>query len=257
MERERCVPWRLLMMFVVLCLCVSARTASAQSLIERMVMPGPLSSAHAKLETTCTNCHRAFSREAQSPLCLACHKDVAADAATHTHFHGRSAEVVGSQCRSCHAEHQGRDASIIFSTPELFDHGATDFALTGAHVRVACGRCHGPKEAFRAAKTVCNACHAKDDPHKGQLGPVCAKCHVTERWTRTTPWPHLLWPLLGAHKQAACHACHAGPRFVGLPQTCIGCHRQDDVHRAKLGPRCDTCHTPKDWQELRTGRPKP
>jgi hypothetical protein len=250
------VHWRLLTLVTALGLVLTAGTVSAQSLIERMVMPGPLSRAHATLESVCTNCHRAFSKEAQSALCVGCHKDIATDAATHTHFHGRSAEVTGSQCRRCHAEHQGRDASIIFSTPELLDHGATDFALTGAHVGVACGRCHAPKASFRAARTECHACHAKDDPHKGALGTDCAKCHVTERWSRTAPWPHLLWPLLGAHKQAACHACHAGPRFVGLPKTCIGCHRQDDVHRAALGPRCDACHSPTGWLSLRKRRSK-
>ena len=249
--------WRWLTIWLGIGLCLAAQQASAQSLIERMVMPGPLSSAHAKLEAACTSCHRAFSRQAQGPLCLACHKDIAADAATHTHFHGRSAEVAGSQCRRCHSEHQGRDASIIFSTPELFDHAATDFSLTGAHIGVACGRCHAPKASFRSAQVECRACHAKDDPHKGKLGPNCAKCHVTERWTKTTPWPHLLWPLAGAHAQAACHACHAGPRFVGLPKTCIGCHRQDDIHRAKLGPKCATCHSPSGWPDLRTARSKP
>jgi hypothetical protein len=246
------------MLVIAVCaLGLVARQAQAQSLIERMVMPGPLSGAHAKLEATCTSCHRAFSREAQSALCLTCHKDVAADIATQTHFHGRSREVVGSQCRSCHAEHKGREASIIFSTPELFDHGATEFALTGAHVGVACGRCHAPKTSFRSARTECHACHAKDDPHKGQLGPKCETCHFTERWTRTTPWPHLLWPLVGAHKTAACHACHAGPRFVGLPTTCVGCHRQDDIHRAKLGPKCAKCHIPTGWKDLRTRPAKP
>ena len=248
--------WRWLTISVAVVLYLMTQAAGAQSLIERMVMPGPLSSAHARLETSCTNCHRAFSREAQSPLCLACHKDVAGDVATHTHFHGRSAEVIGSPCRSCHAEHKGRDASIIFSTPELLDHGATDFPLTGGHVGVACGLCHAPKASFRSARTGCHACHAKDDPHQGQLGPNCAKCHFTDLWTRTTPWPHLLWPLLGAHKGAACHACHAGPRFVGLPTTCVGCHRQDDTHQARLGPRCDACHTPEGWDDLRTGRQK-
>ncbi len=249
--------WRWLIGFSALALCLTVAAASAQSLIERMVMPGALSNAHAKLEATCTNCHRAFSREAQSALCLSCHKEIAADAATRTHFHGRSAEVMGSQCRRCHAEHQGRDASIIFGVPELFDHASTEFALTGAHIGVACGRCHAPKTSFRSARTECHACHAKDDIHKAALGPKCETCHFTERWTRTTHWPHLLWPLLGAHKKAACHACHAGPRFVGLPKTCVGCHRQDDIHRAKLGARCDTCHTPTGWKNLRTKLIKP
>ncbi len=240
----------------LLCLLLPERSACAQTLFERLVMPGPLSTAHAQLEAICTNCHQAFSREAQSPLCLGCHNTVAVDVATRTGFHGRSREVTGSQCRRCHTEHQGREASIIFVTLDLFDHSATDFALTGAHIGVACGRCHAPKSKFRAADTACHGCHAKDDPHQAELGANCASCHGTVNWTKTTFWPHSLWPLQGAHKKAACMACHAGPRFVGLPKTCIGCHRQDDVHRTKLGPNCAVCHQPTGWQDLRTGARK-
>ena len=249
------MPLRLLACFAVfgLCLALLAHGALGQSLLERLVMPGLLSSAHAQLEATCTNCHQAFAPEAQSPLCLACHQDVASDIAARKHFHGRSPEVAGSQCRRCHTEHQGRGTSILFFTPELFDHAQTEFALTGAHIGVACGRCHDPKLKFQAARSACHACHANDDPHKGELGPKCETCHVTVSWTQTTPWPHLLWPLLGAHKLAVCHACHAGPRFVGLPKTCIGCHRPDDAHRGKLGVKCANCHKATDWQDLRDG----
>jgi hypothetical protein len=239
---------------VLLC---AATAAHGQSLLERMVMPGPLANAHAKLETSCANCHQAFSPEAQSALCLACHEDIATDRATRRYYHGRSTEALTSQCRRCHSEHQGREASIIFSTPELFDHTSTEFPLTGAHIGVACGRCHVPKAAFRAARSDCHACHASEDPHQGALGPKCETCHRTQRWSETTPWPHLLWPLVGAHKVAACHACHAGPRYVGLPKSCVGCHRQDDFHRNKLGPNCAKCHTPVAWTILRTGRQKP
>jgi Cytochrome c3 len=253
---DRRLRLRCLTLWIAVCLPLLAGSAltgaaTAQSLIERMVSPGALSNAHAKLEATCTNCHRAFSRQAQSALCLSCHKDVAADAATQSHFHGRSLEVRGSQCRRCHVEHRGREASIVFGTPELFDHRATDFPLTGAHIGVACGRCHAAKAAFRSAAKDCHACHAAVDPHQGQLGPDCAKCHVTGRWTLIAPWPHLLWPLVGAHREAACRSCHAGPRFVGLPTTCVGCHRQDDVHRGKLGPKCASCHSPVAWEQRR------
>jgi Cytochrome c3 len=223
-----------------------------QTLFERLAMPGPLSAAHAKLETTCTACHQAFSKEGQSPLCLGCHKDVAADTAAQSGFHGRSPAVTRTQCRHCHTEHQGREATISFFDPNLFDHSLTNFALTGGHVGVQCAACHDPGRTFRIPSSTCSDCHAKDDPHKGELGAKCANCHNPASWQKTTPWPHVLWPLLGAHAKTACHACHAGPRFVGLPKTCIGCHKQDDVHRAKLGPQCATCHKPTRWGDLIT-----
>ena len=232
------------------CFLLIASAATAQNFLERIIMPGPLSAAHAKLETVCTNCHQAFSREAQNALCLTCHKSTASDMAARKGFHGRNPEIAGSQCRRCHTEHGGRDASIVFFTPELFDHAQTDFSLTGAHIGVACGRCHEPKQKFKTGKIDCFDCHSKDDPHKGELGEKCADCHVAASWSKTTPWPHTLWPLVGAHKQADCHSCHAGPRFVGLPKSCVGCHRNDDVHRGKLGNRCAKCHKSTTWEDL-------
>ena len=53
--------------------------ARSQNLFEQLVTPGPLVSGHAKLEKDCSNCHEPFSRRSQTRLCLACHKDIAAD----------------------------------------------------------------------------------------------------------------------------------------------------------------------------------
>ncbi|MBK6349948.1 MAG: hypothetical protein IPF50_09085 [Proteobacteria bacterium] len=61
-----------------------------------------------------------------------------------------------------------------------FDHGkSTEFALTGAHSKVACAGCH--KQAPDAVKLSqdCAACHSKDDVHLGQFGRQCQRCHVT------------------------------------------------------------------------------
>ena len=52
---------------------------TAQTVIERLVSPGPLTEAHAKYEKTCNQCHTAFDKNAQASLCLDCHKDVAKD----------------------------------------------------------------------------------------------------------------------------------------------------------------------------------
>ena len=42
--------------------------------LERLIMPGALSQAHAKLEDNCSVCHDRASRERQTSLCLECHK---------------------------------------------------------------------------------------------------------------------------------------------------------------------------------------
>jgi hypothetical protein len=231
--------------------------AGAHGVFERLVMPGALSSAHAELENQCTYCHRPFSRGTQDDLCLACHKDIAADRSVGTGMHGRSREVAGSACRRCHAEHQGRNVSIVSLSENLFDHTVTDFAIEGGHRAVACRSCHKVEGKFRLAAHLCVSCHAAADPHKGELGQACEQCHNTGSWTKTTPWPHLKWPLQGVHARTNCRACHAGSRFADLPKDCDSCHRGDDAHRGKLGTDCGACHTAVAWTVLRAGVPTP
>jgi len=230
-----------------------ASPAAAQNVIERLVNPGPLVAAHEKLEATCTSCHTPFSRETQNGLCLDCHKPVAADIAAKTGFHGRSREVANSQCRRCHTDHIGRDADITFLDPTLFDHAITEFALTGGHVGLACASCHTAKAKFREAPTACDACHGKDDPHKGELGADCAKCHNTGNWQKTTAFDHATtkFALLGAHAKAECRSCHAGGQYVGLPLACVGCHKADDVHKGKFGTKCQDCHAAQAWAKAK------
>ena len=57
------------------------RSSRALPNLEKLLMPGELSSAHAKLEDNCSSCHDRSDRSRQTALCLDCHKDVAADVA--------------------------------------------------------------------------------------------------------------------------------------------------------------------------------
>jgi hypothetical protein len=56
------------------------------------------------------------------------------------------------------------------------------------------------------------------------------------------------FPLLGQHAIAACEQCHTTTRYRDADVTCVSCHRDDDVHLARLGPRCETCHNPNAWR---------
>src|SRR3954454_18553557 len=73
--------------------------------IEKLIMPGPVSKAHAKLESECSSCHDRANRERQTALCLDCHKETAADTAARTRYHGRMHQAATGQCRGCHTEH--------------------------------------------------------------------------------------------------------------------------------------------------------
>jgi hypothetical protein len=223
----------------------NAHAASVESLLE----PGKLSAKHAKYEDACASCHDRADRTRQSELCLSCHKDVATDLREHRGFHGHMPNAGAGQCSACHSEHLGRDADIVRLDRQQFDHAQTDFPLEGAHRTLDCVSCHRGNEAWRAAKPECGACHRADDAHAGQLGADCAACHGTESWgggrfdhNKTS------FELTGAHQSLRCNACHIGGRYKQTPQTCVGCHATDDVHREARGTKCDSCHTTSNWR---------
>lgn len=225
---------------------LTAGAALGQSL-ESAIMPGRVIEGHAKLESDCSQCHVRFDRAAQTRLCLACHKEVAADVQRRAGFHGRQPEA---PCRSCHTEHKGRDARIAAFDEKRFDHGATDLALRGAHARVQCASCHVAGKKFREAPHACVACHRKDDRHRGSLGEACAGCHVETSW-KEVHFDHARtkFPLRERHAEVACKGCHADPAFKGAPTSCNACHAKDDAHKGRFGARCESCHSAAGWKK--------
>ena len=225
--------------------------ARSQTLFEQLVMPGELIEDHAKLEKTCESCHVPFEKGSQPSLCLDCHKDVAADINGKLGFHGKSADVNGQPCKTCHTDHIGRDAKIVILDTGTFDHALTDFLLAGRHVAAKCEGCHLPNAKHRDAPSTCIDCHQKDDKHKGNLGRTCEGCHIPSRWKSVKAFDHSRteFPLEGTHVKVACVSCHAGEKYKGVPKTCIGCHQKDDVHKGELGPECHQCHSVVSWKK--------
>ena len=236
------------MMTGMLLCCVPMRTAHAVN-PETLLMPGKLSDAHAKYEEDCSNCHDRTDRSRQTPLCLACHKEVAADIGARRGFHGRLAGIESAQCKACHSEHLGRAGDIIKLSREQFDHRLTDFALEGAHASVTCEACHREGKLYREAPADCHSCHQKQEPHQGKLGKECGKCHDAVAWRRVT-YDHdkTKYPLRHKHIEVACVQCHFGNRYQGTPQQCVSCHSPDDVHRGERGTNCGECHTTSGWK---------
>ncbi|MFO1428196.1 MAG: hypothetical protein U1F11_14755 [Steroidobacteraceae bacterium] len=230
---------------------LAAPAASAAG-IETLLMPGKVSSAHAKYETECSLCHDRADRERQPALCLDCHKDTAADLAAKSGLHGRMANAASSQCKSCHSEHLGREGDIVKFDRASFDHRATDFALEGAHRGLACESCHEKGKPLRKAASSCGACHKKDDAHRGQLGEKCSDCHTTLAWSGGK-FDHAKtdFKLENAHREVACNACHVGGRYKDTPQRCASCHTPDDVHQNSRGDKCGECHTTESWKSAK------
>lgn len=199
----------------------------------------PLLGRHADAE--CKACHKSALFKEAPKDCIGCHRK-----------DDRHQGTLGEKCESCHAEKNWK------TTAGRFDHDKTRFALRNAHARttIPCAACHlemsGPRIVFRTASTECVACHRKDDRHEGQLGTQCSQCHTDLNW-RVPNFDHAKtrFPLTGGHLIANCKACHLTPRFKDAKAECHSCHRKDDKHQLRFGPRCDTCHTTRDWKTWR------
>jgi len=200
-----------------------------------------LTGAHAA--TPCNACHPALPGAAAhsgalrfrwaDSRCAACHRDP----------HGR--QFAPEPCESCH----GTEAWNRLT----FDHDRTRYPLRGAHVRLACSRCHtrptdDPRGAvrFRGLPTSCEAAECHGDPHRGQFadrgrGGACISCHSEAMW-RPAQFDHQRdsdYPLDGAHQNVPCAGCHRPEgtppvaRFRPLPHRCEDCHRTGTDRRRR------------------------
>lgn len=217
--------------------------------VEKLVMPGPVIAGHADVEADCTRCHRPFRTQEQRDLCLDCHTDVAADQRAGEGFHGRATGAAEAECRSCHTDHQGRDADIVALGPETFDHDLTDYPLKGAHRRAACEGCHALDTKHRDASHACADCHGDEDIHHGSLGTSCGDCHNEQAWADAR-FDHdkTQFPLVGRHRDTDCALCHPAARYKNAATDCRSCHSLDDVHLGRFGPDCGSCHSATGWK---------
>jgi hypothetical protein len=243
------------------------------------ISPGPLSKAHSSLDgtTQCNSCH-VFGASAPTFKCLDCHKEVTEALANKHGFHFRlqMQNPKGKDCVRCHLEHNGENFNLVHWEPseKNFDHRSTGYALEGKHATVACQQCHTPAHMLPSLKALiefkdlsksffgqspnCAPCHS--DPHKGQLGGDCAKCHSAESWKTAQAFDHskTRYPLTGLHNKVACESCHK-PDTPGGPArykdmnfaTCAACH--SDPHKGEFKKACEACHTTSGWKTLVRG----
>jgi hypothetical protein len=236
-------------LFGLLCL-LGLGAVQAQS-IESVLAPGPVIQGHVKVEQDCKSCHSRFDRGAQDGLCTSCHKDVGEDMKSHTGLHGRREQK--AQCRTCHTEHHGRNASLVVFDAKNFDHKGTDFERIDKHADVDCVKCHAKGKRYREAPNTCSGCHTADDIHKGGLGKGCDECHNARGWKETS-FDHgkkTRFTLNFKHAEIKCVDCHVNGRYKDTPRTCFGCHRKDDEtkgHKGQYGEKCETCHDAKAFK---------
>jgi Cytochrome c7 and related cytochrome c len=137
--------------------------------------------------------------------------------------------ALDKQCDKCHVPFQGIPAATCL---ECHPHTAEQLK-TGKGTHAA---------FFQGGQQKCSSCHHDHKGRDHQLSPP----------VEPKAFDHLQtgFPLEGRHKTANCQGCHvagpSGPKWVGIPQTCVGCHA-DTHHKGALGTKCQTCHEPSSW----------
>lgn len=208
--------------------------------------------------------------------CLSCHKTkawapLAHERCSNCHVDPHQGSL-GPKCQDCHNNMTWR---ITGQAPGkgaggstgggAFDHQKTRFPLTGAHAKVDCKTCHGPRIGKMSNFEQCNGCH--NNPHGDQfqrfwsVKKSCTNCHVTESW-KALSFNHnkdSRYRIEDRHQSVPCQQCHAsgGPassssrrwRWLNAPADCATCH--NDVHKGQfVGKPCAACHSTKGFEAL-------
>lgn len=209
-------------------------------------------------DATCRKCHKGKRPDQflnvseptnKGKLCMGCHE--------HKNVHNneftdkpKSVKVMGPDgkrketCLTCHK----MEGSIRVGAEGVKSiHGFRGtWPLDKGHLKVDCVKCHVNDE-YKDTPTECGVrCH-DDSLHLGALGDECSKCHQPGIWqaVRFDHTDDTDWPLLGLHNRVPeCVQCHPNRKFAKTPTNCsaVGCHAKDDVHKKRLGSKCENCH---------------
>lgn len=218
---------------------------------QRQVSPGPLSPAHASLETKCAACHTPV-QSADDTKCIGCHvNNTALLQRQPTAFHATI-----RACSRCHLEHQG-----MSPRPLPMDHVA--LANIGlAVVRenadrpsnsrlLAWIRQHDsgretapthPGVTSTEAALDCASCHSTKDRHQGYFGGDCASCHRTTAWT-ITEFQH------PSPRSVECVQCHQPPPSHSMMHFTMVSRSVAKQPDARVD-QCFLCHQTTSWNDI-------
>jgi hypothetical protein len=141
--------------------------------------------------------------------------------------------------------------------------------VSRAHIKQeeTCGNCHDRSNTV-TQRSLCLDCHepiaADVREHRGYHGRManagvgeCRACHTEHKGrdadivqlSRAAFDHHLTdFALEGAHSALSCGSCHkAGGSWRKAPVKCVGCHKDDDVHRGQFTVSCSDCHSSATW----------
>ncbi|MBU0729844.1 MAG: hypothetical protein KKE17_00915 [Proteobacteria bacterium] len=176
--------------------------------------------------------------------CIVCHKpEKEGDPLGKAKFVGFKTE----DCDDCHKDphkpedEYGKDCLLCHSTgpwppkkPDFSHQKHAKYPLTGLHEKVKCLECHnkksvrsiGPKTLEVFLKS-CLVCHK--DPHTGQIGTDCDKCHSTSGWKGKSLLfdhnKHSVYKIDKIHIRTACKKCHDKGLYKPIRhENCADCH---------------------------------
>jgi hypothetical protein len=182
-----------------------------------------------------------------SQTCATCHED-------------KHRKQFASDCAACHT-FSGWKGEL------RFNHANAKYALTGAHEKVTCQKCHPTDAATQVVSYVgvkfdtCSACHK--DIHRGSFTKPCQSCHTTANWKQVQVagnYDHnrAKYKLAGKHVAVRCSQCHQAGNFKKrlLYKQCADCHRPDPHNgqfrqRAGGGIECASCHTVDGFKQAK------
>ncbi|HHH35376.1 MAG TPA: cytochrome C [Gammaproteobacteria bacterium] len=156
----------------------------------------------------------------------------------------------------------GRLHTLMMPGPLIQDH---------AKYEEQCEKCHR-QFSKTGQKRLCLDCHEKiaadienKRGHHGRSAEIrrveCRECHGDHLGRKADvlnfdpeTFDHQVsdFPLRGAHAITPCRACHKpGKKFREAPGRCNICHKDDDVHKGRLGKKCQQCHNERGWTKAR------
>ncbi|MCK5884419.1 MAG: hypothetical protein KAG61_12075 [Bacteriovoracaceae bacterium] len=234
---------------ILLLLFFTTNIYGAESLLSKLISPGPLSKYHAAgEELNCFECH-STGKGTPDQKCLKCHTTIEKST-----YHQNL--LKGKNCSSCHSEHKGRSSSLVKFNQDNFDHSLTGYSLEGKHADLKCVQCHTRKfpnrTSFTHVSKKCSSCHKKDNPHNFQgkyKKQDCSSCHSTSSFKKKINFNHdNYFKLDQRHEALSCKKCHGGKKtskykWKGKSTGCTDCHKTKDFNHDKtVATKCLSCH---------------
>ena len=90
-------------------------------------------------------------------------------------------------------------------------------------------------------QSACKQCHRE---HRGR------KANIYSLTTGSFDHTNTDFNLKGNHLVLECKACHKeNKKYHEASADCFSCHKKQDIHKGKLGQKCQTCHVENGWKQ--------